>query len=232
MQRHDCRAASSRPHRPTLLEAYPGRGTASPPPLCVATHTPDGILADLYQVFQEAPGAAPAGAATNRASPKPKAVASEGAPRQPHASEPSDSYTGIGADWSHELEPSAWDEMRAIAMKQGLARQRTESAKALASEGEGEGGEGEAALQRPRRALKPAKPKQLLAEGEQMTATQRRELKQALENSRTIRQMHWRPARLLKATPQATVGHTPDRYFECATEAGCMARGVASLPSA
>ena len=32
-----------------------------------------------------------------------------------------DSLTGIGADWSHELEPSAWDDMRAIAMKQGLA---------------------------------------------------------------------------------------------------------------
>ena len=135
---------------------------------------------------------------------------SEGAPRQPHYGEagdsltgtpPADSLTGIGADWSHELEPSAWDDMRAIAMRSGLAtamKRADSSARAMAGEAEvkaeDEAGEAEAALQRPRRALKPAKPKQHMhAEGEQMTATQRRELKQALENSRTIRQMHLRP---------------------------------------
>jgi len=155
----------------------------------------------LCQVFQETLGAAPAGAATIRALPKPGAAASEGAARQPHYGEAGDSLTGIGADWSHELEPSAWDDMRAIAMKQGLAtamKRADASARAMAGEAEvkaeDDASEAEAALQRPRRALKPAKPKQHMhAEGEQMTATQRRELKQALENSRTIRQMHLRP---------------------------------------
>ena len=125
----------------------------------------------------------------NRALPKPEAAASE-----LEAGDSLTSLTGIGADWSHELEPSAWDDMRAIAMKQGLAaatKRAYDSARAMDGQAEAKA-EDEAALQRPRRALKPAKPKQH-TEGEQMTAAQRRELKQALENSRTIKQMHLRP---------------------------------------
>ena len=144
------------------------------------------------QVFQEAMGAAPAGAAANRALPKPEAAASEVEVGDNLTG--TDSLTGIGADWSHELEPSAWDDMRAIAMKQGLAaatKRAYDSARAMDGQAEAKA-EDEAALQRPRRALKPAKPKQH-TEGEQMTAAQRRELKQALENSRTIKQMHLRP---------------------------------------
>ena len=150
-----------------------------PPSIAALTAT------HFCQVFQEAVGAAPAGAAVNRALPKPEAAASE-----VEAGDSLTSLTGIGADWSHELEPSAWDDMRAIAMKQGLAaatKRAYDSAGAMAGQAEDE-----AALQRPRRALKPAKPKQH-TEGEQMTAAQRRELKQALENSRTIKQMHLRP---------------------------------------
>jgi len=137
-------------------------------------------------------GAAPAGAAANRALPKPEAAASEVEVGDNLTG--TDSLTGIGADWSHELEPSAWDDMRAIAMKQGLAaatKRAYDSARAMDGQAEAKA-EDEAALQRPRRALKPAKPKQH-TEGEQMTAAQRRELKQALENSRTIKQMHLRP---------------------------------------
>ena len=144
------------------------------------------------QVFQEAVGAAPVGAAANRALPKPEAAASEVEVGDNLTG--TDSLTGIGADWSHELEPSAWDDMRAIAMKQGLAaatNRAYDSARAMAGQAEVKA-EDEAALQRLRRALKPAKPKQH-TEGEQMTAAQRRELKQALENSRTIKQMHLRP---------------------------------------
>ena len=157
-------------------------------PLSIAALT----AAHFCQVFQEAVGAAPVGAAANRALPKPEAAASEVEVGDNLTG--TDSLTGIGADWSHELEPSAWDDMRAIAMKQGLAaatNRAYDSARAMAGQAEVKA-EDEAALQRPRRALKPAKPKQH-TEGEQMTAAQRRELKQALENSRTIKQMHLRP---------------------------------------
>lgn len=157
-----------------------------PPSIAALTAT------HFYQVFQEAFGAAPAGAEVNRALPKPEAAASK--VEAGDSLTGTDSLTGIGADWSHELEPSAWDDMRAIAMKQGLAaatKRAYDSARAMAGQAEVKA-EDEAALQRPRRALKPAKPKHH-TEGEQMTAAQRRELKQALENSRTIRQMHLRP---------------------------------------
>lgn len=114
----------------------------------------------------------------------------------------------MGAAWDDDLEPSEWDERRAIAMKQGLAQQRTlhqDSLRAalLASEAETRGGVdgGDATVhqqprQRPRRTPKPTKPKLLLGSAEAedgMTASQRRELQQALENSRAIQQMQARP---------------------------------------
>ena len=115
----------------------------------------------------------------------------------------------IGSMWTEDLEPSAWDRMRAAAMKSVATNGSRASWPPPAppaghegpdfewsgAEGGGEGEEGEEgealARQRPRRTLRQALPRSqpTVSVDEAMSATERRELRRALLNSQAIQSM-------------------------------------------
>lgn len=115
----------------------------------------------------------------------------------------------IGSGWTEDLEPSAWDRMRAAAMKSVVnngtrasrpppappaSREGPAEVESSGGEGPGEGEEGEEgegpARQRPRR-LRQAPPRSqpAVSVDEAMSTTERRELRRALLNSQAIQSM-------------------------------------------